>query len=308
MADFLKNHMEDAIDLYRDFEIKKRRVSLDMSDTPKMAIKIPVILYELYKDKHKRTVQESIMKNAKYKDKLTCLADKMKIDSNIMKSFFKKPLDELVEHMRDILGEIPVRGTNTFIIVGGFAESGIVQETIKQKFSNMRVIIPFDAGLAVLKGAVIFGHAPMVITSRVCRRTYGMAVSKPYVEGRYAENRKEVVGGREIVRNIFHKYMELGHPTKVGEAVSTVPLSASRGQSLARVRVFSSKEKSPEFVTDKGCNYLGEIIVNIPEMDQEEGGTVDVKMTFGGTELAVEAFEKKSGNTYRSRFDFLTGN
>ncbi|XP_045204834.2 heat shock 70 kDa protein 12B-like [Mercenaria mercenaria] len=307
MKSFLNDHMEDAIDMYREFEIRKRKVMLDMSETPNMAIKIPVALYELYEDKHGRKLKEDIKKHDKYKDRVTCLADKMKIDSNIMKSFFKKPLDDLVEHMRDILGEMPVRGTNTFIIVGGFAESGIVQETIKAKFSNMRVIIPFDAGLAVLKGAVIFGHAPMVVTSRVCRRTYGMAVSKVYVEGKYPEGRKEIANGREIVRNVFHKYMEIGQPTKVGEAVSTVPLSASRGQSLARVRVFSSKDSCPEFVTDRGCSYLGEIIVNIPEMEQEEGGTVDVKMTFGGTELTVEALEKKSRKSYRSRFDFLCG-
>jgi hypothetical protein len=191
--------------------------------------------------------------------------------------------------------------------VGGFAESGIVQETIKSKFSNMRVIIPFDAGLAVLKGAVIFGHAPMVVTSRVCRRTYGMAVTKAFIKGQYPEDRKEFMGNREVVRNVFHRYMQLGQPTKVGEAVSTVPMSAAKGQSLARVRVFSSKCSCPEFVTERGCSYLGEIIVNIPESEQEEGGTVDVKMTFGGTELSVEALEKKSGKSYRSRFDFLSG-
>lgn len=307
MKIFLDKHMEDAIDLYREFEIRKRKVMLDMSEIPNMAIKIPVALYELYEEKHGSKLKNDIKNHPKYKDKITCLADKMKIDSNIMKSFFKRPLDDLVEHMRDILGELPVRGTNTFIIVGGFAESGIVQETIKSKFSNMRVIIPFDAGLAVLKGAVIFGHAPMIVTSRVCRRTYGMAVTKAFIKGQYSEDKKEYMGSREVVRNVFHRYMQLGQPTKVGEAVSAVPLSASKGQSLARVRVFSSKETCPEFVTDRSCCYLGEIIVNIPESEQEEGGTVDVKMTFGGTELAVEAIEKKSGKCYRSRFDFLSG-
>lgn len=308
MKAFIDGHMEDAIDLYREFEVRKRKVRLDMTDTPTMAVKIPVALYNLYESKNEgRKLQDDIKKNEKYKDRVKCLADKMKIDSNIMKSFFKRPLEDLVEHMRDILGEVPVRGTNTFILVGGFSESEIVQDTIKAKFSNMRVIIPFDAGLAVLKGAVIFGHASMVVTSRICRRTYGMAVSKPYVEGKYRTERKEIVDGREIVRNVFHKYMELGQTTKVGEAVSTVPLSASKGKSLARVRVFSSIDKHPEFVTDPRCCYLGEIIVEIPEMEQEAGGTVDVKMTFGGTELSVEALEKKSGKSYQSRFDFLGG-
>lgn len=305
---FRNEHMEDCIDLYREFELRKRKTAMNMEEDSKTAIKIPVALYELYEDKHGRKLKNDIQNNEKFrkwKDKISCLADKMKIDNTVMQFFFKKPLEDLIEHIRDILGELPVRGTRTFIIVGGFAESEMVQDFVRSKFPNMNVIVPFDAGLAVLKGAVIFGHAPMVVTSRVCPRTYGMAVSKPYVAGKYSEQRAEVVGGREIVRNVFHPYMAMGQPTKVGQEITSLPLSVAKGQKTARVRVFSSKESSPEFVTDKGCSYLGEIVVHVPEMEDDEGGTVDVKMTFGGTELKVAATEKKSGQTYLSRFDFL---
>ena len=307
MKEFIRDHMEDALDLYREFELRKRKVKLDMSETPHMAIKIPVALYDLYVKKKERSLKDDIKTNMKYADKVTCLADKMKIDCKIMQSFFKQPMEELIDHIREILAEHPVRGTNTFIMVGGFSESDFVQETVRSKFPNMKTIIPFDAGLAVLKGAVIFGHAPMVVTSRVSRATYGMAVSKPFLEGQHPETKKYHAGSRALCKDVFHKYMEKGQPIRVGQAVSTVPLStAGKSQRIARVRVYSSMDKCPEFVTDKRCDYMGEIVVNLSEMDFDEGGTVEVKMTFGGTELAVEAIEKKSEQTFRSRFDFLS--
>lgn len=305
---FKRESMEDCIDLYREFELRKRKISMNMEKDSKTAIKIPVALYDLYEDKHGRKLKEDIKTQdrfRKWKDKINCAADKMKIDNVLMQSFFKRPLEDLIEHIRDILGEMPVRGTRTFIIVGGFAESQMVQDYVNSKFPNMEVIIPFDAGLAVLKGAVIFGHAPMVVTSRVCPRTYGMAVSKLYVAGQYPADKAEYSSGREIVRNVFHPYMTIGQPTKVGQEVTSLPLSVTSGQRNARVRIFSSKEPSPLFVSDEGCSYLGEIVITLPELDNDEGGTVEVKMTFGGTELKVVATEKKSGKSYKSRFDFL---
>jgi hypothetical protein len=40
------------------------------------------------------------------------------------------------------------------------------------------VIIPEDAGLAVLKGAVQFGFNPKVINPRISRFTYGVSTNK----------------------------------------------------------------------------------------------------------------------------------
>jgi molecular chaperone DnaK (HSP70) len=52
-------------------------------------------------------------------------------------------------------------------MVGGFSESPIMQSAIKEAFSTKKVIIPDEAGLAVLKGAVMYGHKPQTISVRV---------------------------------------------------------------------------------------------------------------------------------------------
>jgi hypothetical protein len=45
---------------------------------------------------------------------------------------------------------------------------------------NLFVIIPEDAGLAVLKGAVQFGFNPKVINPRISRFTYGVSTNKGF--------------------------------------------------------------------------------------------------------------------------------
>ena len=302
---FFRHHMEDALDLYREFEIRKRRVKVDMSETPTLAIKIPVALFDLYQQQMGKSLRDVVKDDPKYKDKVTCLADKMKINAETLKSFFKDAIENLVDHIREILAEMPVRGTNTFILVGGFSESEFVQETIRAKFPNVRTIVPFDAGLAVLKGAVIFGHAPMVMTSRVCRRTFGVAVMKPFNKGVDPEDKSHWVGEREVCKDVFHKYMEMGQPLKVGEPMTT-SLTARPHQTTARIRVYSSTERQPAYVTDEKSSYLGEVIVNLEDSDTPSA--VEVKMTFGGTELAVETKERNTGKTIKSRFDFLSEN
>jgi activator of 2-hydroxyglutaryl-CoA dehydratase len=66
-------------------------------------------------------------------------------------------------------------------LVGGFAESAIVQEAVRQEFgSRIDVIIPQGAGVAVLRGAVLYGLDPSIVHVRRARKTYGIGVIKPF--------------------------------------------------------------------------------------------------------------------------------
>ena len=62
-------------------------------------------------------------------------------------------------------------------LVGGFAESPFLQQELRRSFGNsMRIIIPQDVALTILKGAVLFGLDPTVVTVRRSRLTYGIGV------------------------------------------------------------------------------------------------------------------------------------
>ncbi|CAG2202057.1 unnamed protein product [Mytilus edulis] len=48
------------------------------------------------------------------------------------------------------------------IMVGGFAECELVQKAMEDRFPNIEIFLPEKAGLAVLKGAVMYGHQPQI--------------------------------------------------------------------------------------------------------------------------------------------------
>ena len=69
-------------------------------------------------------------------------------------------------------------------LVGGFAESAIVQEAVRSEFGQkMKVIIPQGASVAVLRGAVLYGLDPAIVHVRRAMKTYGLGVIKPFVHG-----------------------------------------------------------------------------------------------------------------------------
>jgi hypothetical protein len=55
-----------------------------------------------------------------------------------------------------------------------------LDKRLEEAFPSQRVIVPEDSGLSVLKGAVLFGHKPDFISSRISRFTYGVKVAEKY--------------------------------------------------------------------------------------------------------------------------------
>ena len=99
--------------------------------------------------------------------------------AEIVRGFFKPVLDSICTHVARLVAAHPVQ---YIFLVGGFAESQILQEAIKARFSsaNRHVIVPVRPGLAVLRGAVQFGQNQDVFSTRVARFTYGIGCSEEY--------------------------------------------------------------------------------------------------------------------------------
>ncbi|KAK3099184.1 hypothetical protein FSP39_000673 [Pinctada imbricata] len=299
---FKKRHGGDYFELFRDFEVKKRTVKMD-DDKKLTNMKLPLSLKDLYEEmKPGEKFKDAVEDNEMYSGRLKLLGDKMRVDQQLMKGLFRDPIDKLTDHMRQILTLPCLRKKPSILLVGGFSESPIVQETIRENFPTCTVIVPNEAGLSVLKGAVLFGHRPKTIASRVLKYTYGIAVSKPFIEGHHPpEKRCESTYGA-ICRDVFHKYVEAGESVGLDESQS-VSFTMAQGACMSRVRVYTSADRDPMFVTDEGCTLLGEVTISLdnPSMSTNK---VNVGLTFGGTEVSLQA--NTSGRTFGANFDFLS--
>ena len=302
---FRNKHGGDYFDIFREFEVKKRTVKSKSDQEQKFYIKYPLALKELFEKMKGKSFKVAVDDNEMYRGRMKTTADKIKIDPQLVIGLFRDPLDKLVEHMRYILSLPNIKGTKTFLLVGGFSESPIVQETIKASFPKCKTIVPGEAGLSVLKGAVLFGHQPKAVSSRIAKSTYGIAISKPFIDGHHPCDKRYTCASGVMCRDIFHKYVEAGESVDLDE-VQSLPFSMARGASRSRVRVYTSTDSDPMFVTDDSCSLLGELIINLEDLDLS-ASSVSVGLTFGGTEVAVEAKEKTSGKTFKTKFDFLSG-
>lgn len=100
----------------------------------------------------------------------------LRLEPSGMQDLFNSTLEAIKRHVSQVLDHLEMPIAYLFL-VGGFAESAILQKSIRDAFSDrLKVIIPQGMGLAILKGAVQFGIDPTVVSSRRSRLTYGVGV------------------------------------------------------------------------------------------------------------------------------------
>lgn len=297
---FCDENKADHIDLQRELETKKRTIT--PTSTGKITIKVPVSIVQTYENEMGETIKEAI-ENSPFEGKIQWISDKLRIEADVFKGLFKTCCEKIVSHVKTLLNNPAVKGTNIFLMVGGFSESAMIQDALIKALPNGKVIIPEEAGLAVLKGAVIFGHRPVSITSRVARYTYGINISPPFDKSIHPEDHRVAVGDFDRCRDVFKRYIQEGDTVRVGEARSGKHITLKASQREMLLKIFASPKREPKFVDEEDTEYLGKVIVNLP--DSEDKIRVEVKMMFGETELTVEAQELSSNAKYRAYFDFL---
>nr|XP_019921191.2 heat shock 70 kDa protein 12B [Crassostrea gigas] len=145
----------DDLDIHRELETKKRIIKPESNS--KITIKLPISLVTTFEEETGEKMKEMIQQT-QYAHKMTWHTDKLRMEAGLFKELFREPINMLVEHLQQLMSEDNLSDVSTLLMVGGFSESPIMQDAIMKAFPAKRVIVPVDAGLAVLKGAVLFGH------------------------------------------------------------------------------------------------------------------------------------------------------
>jgi molecular chaperone DnaK (HSP70) len=93
-------------------------------------------------------------------DKITLYSDKLRFNADLLIKLFTPTIDSIITLMKNTLSNRSTNGLSTILMVGGFSECPLIQDAVQVAFPGKRIIIPEDAGMSVLKGAVLFGHRP----------------------------------------------------------------------------------------------------------------------------------------------------
>lgn len=303
------HHRSEYLDLEREIEAKKR-FSMTPGKSDRVAFKLPGSLSDIYREKRKQDLSNRIcFGHEDLVGKVDIKRGSLRIDKQIAKTFYDYTIKNTVSHIKTMLLLTEAQSIKDIILVGGCAESELFTKTMQDEFPNIKIVIPEDAGLSVLKGAVLYGHNPSVVTHRVSKLTYGTRVMRYFLEGDDDDSKKKMYGKHPFCMDVFNKLAEADETYEIGKPVESDDLFPI-DDTLTRmtVKFYTSTEKHPRYVTDSGCSPLGDLTVDMPSKGDKMNQNVKARLTFGDTELMCELEDVTSGEMVQSLIDTLSVN
>ena len=298
---FKDGDLYDYTELIQQFEVKKR--SITSEHNTEVVITMPMGLLEIIKNEFGGV--ETAIKRSTYKYNVSFLpSQKLLVKPEIFRNFFKPTIDALINHVDQLLKDANLVDLKNIIMVGGFSECKLVTDAVKKRFSKMLIIIPPDAGLAVLRGAVLFGHQPEKISKRVLRKTYGMQSWPEWNSDIHPERKRILIDGTEHCKDVFFRFAQKGEKVKVGHLISQVFEVLKLDEQTLECTVYVTDDTNPKYVTDVGCQCLGNVIMPLPPLRLGETLEIEETMIFGGTEILFRARNLKTDAIYETQFQF----
>lgn len=170
-----------------------------------------------------------------------------------------------------------------------------------------RILVPNDASIAVMQGAVMFGQKPNIVDSRIMSTTYGFDTNHRFDYEVHPIEKRHVVEGVAWCKDCFVVLVKENEIVQVGEKRSFPnyrPLEKS--QTTVGFQFYNSANPEAKYTTDAAVGpSIGKVVVQSPDVSKGTDRNIDVCMTFGGTEIKVTAIDRTSGSTATAHLDFL---
>ena len=304
MNSFREECRNDFLDMERQFELKKRTVKKE-NDAKPVQVNIPPSFFNMYEDLHEGVSRDAAIKCSKYCDKISIKHGRTKFDPDLFRGIFDHSIESIIQHVHDIVNKKEVGHVEAILMVGGFSEADIIVQKLREEFADKRVVVPADAGLAVVKGAVLYGHCPTAIASRVCKFTYGIAARGKFKDGIHPESHKTMVNKVPYCNNVFDKFVKIGESVNAGHTIKRT-YTISDVKAGVSIEIIVSDNENPILTTEEGCRKIGTITVTTSGDGWNLDTKIVVEMGFGGTEFHVSAYDADNETIkYDSKFDFL---
>ncbi|WAR11815.1 HS12B-like protein, partial [Mya arenaria] len=306
MSIFKEEEMEDYFGLLREFETKKRTITPDTDGL--VTFRLPIALRSIHDETAEQTIEQTL-EQMKLTDEVAFRKDKLRVSARIVMSWFSESIKKTTQHMINLLSERKMKKVSTILLVGGYGECKLVHDSVKREIGNKNIIIPQDAGLAVLKGAVRFGHLPGLVTSRVVKYTYGFDFKADFDASKHPIQKKIIDSyGEDKVDNAFFTVVCADTEVNIGK-----PIKASSAMFLnldtdTAMNIFTSSESNPIFVTDATCKNVGSFLLGYAKGKSKAENEIEINFLFGETELEVRVKMLKDGSEIKKVIDCLAAN
>ena len=236
--------------------------------------------------------------------------DELVLDNNAITELFQDTVANIKKDLHTTITQEIKQNVDFIIMVGGFSQSNIVYSAVKSEFEKdgCKVLRPYEAQAAVMKGAVLFAHYQDEIVSRLARCTYGFDSNVLFIDGLHDEKyKKRDIDGSIRCDKVFVPIVEIGEEIKVISKREQV-YDLCRGQTVITASFYSlnrKPQKPVEYVDAPDFEKLGTIRLTTPGSSDASTREVIMSMSFGRTEILVEGYDTTSKNKVETAIDFL---
>ncbi|KAL4224284.1 hypothetical protein ACF0H5_017739 [Mactra antiquata] len=286
------------------FENVKIQIEPSTSENQTIQVDLPK---EVTKALHEKTIASQ--KGSTFDEEEGCFIFEEKF---VRKELFQSTCDTIYKSViKDILIKDETKGITTVILVGGLSESPfvieILREKVKEDFPGVKVVVPDSPMKSVLLGAVLYGHDSEIIRNRISRETYGVATNVIFDETKHDASKK--VRNKETgvfwCTGIFSIHVKKNQSVRLEQLQPRrVYKPMSLGQKSMTLPIYSSSNISPKYITDEGCKKIGKVEIKMPNTTGERDRKVEVRMLYGGTQIAVQANNVTTGEIVEAEIDF----
>ena len=299
LYDYRRQFPSDWLKLMNDFEAKKRGVRAIQDKETR--IRLPRSFVSWINDYLTAALRRYGAGEVKIlHEEYLCLS------SRVMVKLFEPVLEAMKDHLKELLSKPQLSKVKVMLLVGGFANSLLLQKEIKRVFSTRcRVVVPPDPSTAVVQGAVLFGKRPETITQRVLGKTYGADCCRDFIKGVHPERKKFVANGKELCSDVFNSFVKENEVVKLGQRITSMYRPLYPDEKQIKYSFYAASNSSAVLVTDTGVKRIGSVVVQSPETWRGLDREIEVSMYFGGTEITATARDMSSGNTAKTTLDFF---
>ncbi|XP_057704725.1 heat shock 70 kDa protein 12A isoform X2 [Corythoichthys intestinalis] len=293
------------VDLMIAFESRKRAAAPGRSNP--LNINLPFSFIDYYKKFRGHSVEHALRKSNVDFVKWSSQG-MLRMSPDAMNSLFKPTIDHIIQHLNELFEKPEVSNIKFLFLVGGFAESPLLQQAVQNMLQERsRIIIPHDVGLTILKGAVLFGLDPSIIKIRRSPLTYGVGVLNRFVEGKHPPEKLLVKDGTRWCTDVFDTFIAADQSVALGENVKRSYTPAKPSQQVIVIHVYCSEKESVGFISESGVKKCGSLRLDVSGTESAAPRReIQTLMQFGDTEIRAMAVDVSTGRTVKASIDFLS--
>ncbi|KAK2832677.1 hypothetical protein Q5P01_016566 [Channa striata] len=293
------------VDLMIAFESRKRAAAPDRTNP--LNINLPFSFIDYYKKFRGHSVEHALRKSNVDFVKWSSQG-MLRMSPDAMNSLFKPTIGHIIQHLTELFEKPEVSDIKFLFLVGGFAESPLLQHAVQDMLQGRsRIIIPHDVGLTILKGAVLFGLDPSVIKVRRSPLTYGVGVLNRFVEGKHPPEKLLVKDGTRWCTDVFDTFIAADQSVALGEMVKRSYTPAKPSQQVIVIHVYCSERESVGFISESGVRKCGTLRLDVSGTESTAPRReIQTLMQFGDTEIRAMAVDVSTGRTVKASIDFLS--